>query len=164
MRVLDPHPATLPGRNDERHASPRADERDALEPLITLASALLDTDRLRIAARLVEGPANRMELAEITGLPQRDLLRQLGILQDFGLVRLERDTSRPDHYSRYELNVEAFRAARQAVGKHKGRKPRPTDARLMTHVRLDYPVEGAMKRIAAAGLPRFLAERLQWGE
>ena len=38
------------------------------------------------------------------------------------------------------------------------------EARLMSHVRLDYPVEGAMKRIAAAGLPRFLAERLQWGE
>ena len=117
---------------DTSPAGEAAAEDDALEPLITLASALLDTDRLRIAARLVEGPANRMELAQITGLPQRDLLRQLGILQDFGLVRLERDTSRPDHYSRYELSVEAFRAARQAVGKHKGRKPRPTDARLMT--------------------------------
>ncbi len=34
----------------------------------------------------------------------------------------------------------------------------------LTHVRLEYDIEGAMQRIVAAGLPRFLAERLQWGE
>lgn len=34
----------------------------------------------------------------------------------------------------------------------------------LTHVRLDYDIEGAMRRIETAGLPRFLAERLQWGE
>jgi diadenosine tetraphosphatase ApaH/serine/threonine PP2A family protein phosphatase len=34
----------------------------------------------------------------------------------------------------------------------------------LTHVRLDYDVDGAMRRILDAGLPRFLAERLQWGE
>jgi diadenosine tetraphosphatase ApaH/serine/threonine PP2A family protein phosphatase len=33
-----------------------------------------------------------------------------------------------------------------------------------THVRLEYDIEGAMKRIEQAGLPRFLAERLRWGE
>jgi len=32
------------------------------------------------------------------------------------------------------------------------------------HVRLEYDVETAMRRILDAGLPRFLAERLQWGE
>jgi diadenosine tetraphosphatase ApaH/serine/threonine PP2A family protein phosphatase len=36
--------------------------------------------------------------------------------------------------------------------------------RVMRHVRLDYDVAGAMKRILEAGLPRFLADRLQWGE
>jgi diadenosine tetraphosphatase ApaH/serine/threonine PP2A family protein phosphatase len=37
-------------------------------------------------------------------------------------------------------------------------------AGLLRHVRLEYDVPGAMRRIVAAGLPRFLAERLQWGE
>jgi diadenosine tetraphosphatase ApaH/serine/threonine PP2A family protein phosphatase len=32
------------------------------------------------------------------------------------------------------------------------------------HVRLDYDVAGAMRRIREAGLPAFLADRLQWGE
>jgi diadenosine tetraphosphatase ApaH/serine/threonine PP2A family protein phosphatase len=36
--------------------------------------------------------------------------------------------------------------------------------RVLRHVRLDYDVAGAMKRILDAGLPRFLADRLQWGE
>lgn len=36
--------------------------------------------------------------------------------------------------------------------------------RVMRHVRVDYDIPGAMKRIVDAGLPRFLAERLQWGE
>ena len=35
---------------------------------------------------------------------------------------------------------------------------------VLRHVRLEYDVDGAMKRIQEAGLPRFLAERLQWGE
>jgi diadenosine tetraphosphatase ApaH/serine/threonine PP2A family protein phosphatase len=36
--------------------------------------------------------------------------------------------------------------------------------RVLRHVRLEYDLAGAMKRIVDAGLPRFLAERLQWGE
>ncbi|MFI5371026.1 MAG: metallophosphoesterase family protein [Candidatus Eisenbacteria bacterium] len=36
--------------------------------------------------------------------------------------------------------------------------------RILRHVRLEYDIAGAMKRIGDAGLPRFLAERLQWGE
>lgn len=32
------------------------------------------------------------------------------------------------------------------------------------HVRLEYDVAGAMRRIREAGLPAFLADRLQWGE
>ncbi|HKP51984.1 MAG TPA: DUF2087 domain-containing protein [Chloroflexia bacterium] len=109
-----------------------ADE-NVVEPLVSLASAFMDVDRLKIAARLAEGPANRMQLAEATGLRHKDLLRQLGLLQYFGVVRLSEPAPRsPDHYSPYELADEAFRAARQAMGKYKGRKPRPTDARLMT--------------------------------
>jgi diadenosine tetraphosphatase ApaH/serine/threonine PP2A family protein phosphatase len=34
----------------------------------------------------------------------------------------------------------------------------------LRHVRLEYDVAGAMRRIVEAGLPAFLAERLQWGE
>ncbi len=37
-------------------------------------------------------------------------------------------------------------------------------ARTLRHVRLEYDVRGAMQRILDAGLPRFLAERLLWGE
>ena len=36
--------------------------------------------------------------------------------------------------------------------------------RVLRHIRLEYDVAGAMRRILGAGLPRFLAERLQWGE
>ena len=50
--------------NTETDATEIATEADPVEPLITLASALLDTDRLRIAAALVTRPVNRMELAE----------------------------------------------------------------------------------------------------
>jgi diadenosine tetraphosphatase ApaH/serine/threonine PP2A family protein phosphatase len=38
------------------------------------------------------------------------------------------------------------------------------DRNLLTHVRLDYDIPGAMRRIVDAGLPPFLAERLRWGE
>ncbi|HYM80552.1 MAG TPA: metallophosphoesterase family protein [Candidatus Limnocylindria bacterium] len=37
-------------------------------------------------------------------------------------------------------------------------------AKLVRHMRLEYDIAGAMKRIQDAGLPQFLAERLQWGE
>jgi hypothetical protein len=103
------------------------------EPLISLASALMDVDRLRIAGILAQGPANSMDLTAATGISHRELLRQLGLLQYFGVVRLVEPAPRnPDHYSLYELAEEAFRSARQAMGKLKGRKPRPTDARLLT--------------------------------
>ena len=38
------------------------------------------------------------------------------------------------------------------------------ERRCLTHVRLEYDVERAMRRILDAGLPRFLADRLRWGE
>src|SRR5262245_41383506 len=37
-------------------------------------------------------------------------------------------------------------------------------AGIIRNVRVAYDVEGAMRRIRTAGLPSFLAERLQWGE
>lgn len=37
-------------------------------------------------------------------------------------------------------------------------------AGLLEHVRVGYDVDSAARRIVAAGLPRFLADRLQWGE
>ena len=37
-------------------------------------------------------------------------------------------------------------------------------AGLLKHVRVEYDVQKAMQRIVEAGLPRFLADRLQWGE
>jgi len=38
------------------------------------------------------------------------------------------------------------------------------DAAVIRDVRLEFDVTGAMRRIVAAGLPGFLAERLKWGE
>jgi diadenosine tetraphosphatase ApaH/serine/threonine PP2A family protein phosphatase len=38
------------------------------------------------------------------------------------------------------------------------------EASTVRHVRLDYDIDKAMARILEAGLPRFLAERLRWGE
>jgi len=67
----------------------------------------------------------------------------------------------PGH--RYLVNV-------GAVGQPRDGDPRAAyalyddEARTIRHVRLEYDVARAMKRILDAGLPRFLAERLQWGE
>jgi diadenosine tetraphosphatase ApaH/serine/threonine PP2A family protein phosphatase len=64
---------------------------------------------------------------------------------------------------RYLVNV-------GAVGQPRDSDPRAAyvlyddEARTIRHVRLEYDIAGAMKRILDAGLPRFLAERLQWGE
>ena len=104
-------------------------EENVLEPLISLASALLDLERLKVAAVLANGPANRMEMAAATGLSHRDLLRLLDGLQSFGLVKLSEPAPRdPDAYTRYELDLQAFSAARRALGKYKGVRKRPSDA------------------------------------
>ncbi|HST03772.1 MAG TPA: DUF2087 domain-containing protein [Chloroflexia bacterium] len=109
------------------------DEADAIQPLIALATALLDTDRLRIAGVLASGPSNRMDLERATGIPHRELLRHLDSLQSFGIVKLQDPAPRdPDHYSLYELNAATFRAARQAMGKYKGVRKRPSDSRELT--------------------------------
>ncbi len=70
------------------------DDFDALQPLISLATALLDNDRLRIAGILAGGPANRIELAHATGLSHKELLRHLDSLQSFGLVKLQEPAPR----------------------------------------------------------------------
>ena len=120
------------GTVDESATEIQADE-NALEPLISLATALLDLDRLRVAAVLASGPANRMEMEKATGLSHRDLLRLLDSLQSFELVKLQDPAPRdPDAYSRYELNQQAFSAARKAMGKYKGVRKRPSDSREMT--------------------------------
>jgi ArsR family transcriptional regulator, arsenate/arsenite/antimonite-responsive transcriptional repressor len=135
-------------KTDNEPIGEPAVEDNTLEPLIALAGALLDTDRLRIAATLATRPASRMELAEATGLPHRELLRQLGVLQEFGLIKPQVPAySEPDAYTPYVLNEEAFRSARQAMGRYKGVKPRPSDAREMT-------LETFMPAGKLAALPR----------
>ena len=70
---------------------------------------------------------------------------------------------RVENGHRYLVNV-------GAVGQPRDGDPRAAYAlwddeeRTIRHIRLEYDVAGAMKRILDAGLPRFLAERLQWGE
>jgi diadenosine tetraphosphatase ApaH/serine/threonine PP2A family protein phosphatase len=67
----------------------------------------------------------------------------------------------PGH--RYLVNV-------GSVGQPRDGDPRAAyllwddEAATLRHVRLEYDIAAAMKRITDAGLPRFLAERLQWGE
>lgn len=105
-------------------------EANDLGPLIAMAGALLDLDRLRVVAALVAGPANRLQLHKATGIGQRDLLRHMDNLQQVGLIRLcEPASMHPD--SLYELNPKALSEARRALGKYKGVRPRPTDAREM---------------------------------
>jgi diadenosine tetraphosphatase ApaH/serine/threonine PP2A family protein phosphatase len=64
---------------------------------------------------------------------------------------------------RYLVNV-------PSVGQPRDGDPRAgyllfdAEAMRFEHVRLDYDIAAAMKRIKDAGLPPFLAERLQWGE
>ena len=117
----------------DESAPAQHDEENGLEPLISLASALLDLDKLRIAALLANGPANRMDMARSTGLSHRELLRLLDSLQSFGLVKLQEPAPRdPDAYSLYELNQQTFAAARKAMGKYKGVRKRPSDSRELT--------------------------------
>jgi ArsR family transcriptional regulator len=121
----------LDEKKDVAKEAPATD--NGVEALVNLASALFDIDRLRIAAALSNGPANRMELAEKVGLSHRELIRQLDLLQYFGLARPENPSAgQPDHYARYVLNEDGFRQARQAMAKYRGRKPRPTDKRELT--------------------------------
>jgi hypothetical protein len=124
----------VPDNEEKENSAPQADDNsDALQPLMALATALLDTDRLRIAGLLAGGPANPMQLEQATGISHRDLLRHLDSLQNFGIVKLQDPAPRdPDHYSPYELNAATFKAARQAMGKYKGVRKRPTDSRELT--------------------------------
>ena len=124
----------MPDNEGKENSTTQADDNsDALQPLMALATALLDTDRLRIAGLLASGPANPMQLEQATGISHRDLLRHLDSLQNFGIVKLQDPAPRdPDHYSPYELNAATFKAARQAMGKYKGVRKRPTDSRELT--------------------------------
>ena len=56
-------------------SAPSADLSTYLDPVLTLAGALLDPDRLGIMARLLHGPASRLELSAHTGLGERPHLR-----------------------------------------------------------------------------------------
>ena len=113
----------------DNKATEQPAEDDGLQPLIMVAGALLDLDRLKIAAALANGPANRMQLHEATSLTHRDLLRHIDNMQQAGLVKPVGDVGQPDVYTPYELDLKAFSDARKAMGKYKGVKPRPTGAR-----------------------------------
>jgi diadenosine tetraphosphatase ApaH/serine/threonine PP2A family protein phosphatase len=89
----------------------------------------------------------------------------------------------PGTFARYDGHVKYSRAADikleaghrylvnvGAVGQPRDSDPRAAyvlyddAAKTVQHIRLEYDIARAMKRILDAGLPRFLAERLQWGE
>ena len=79
-------------------------------------------------------------------------------------VRYTRDESvKGVRGRRYLVNV-------PSVGQPRDGDPRAgyllfdDEALTFQHVRLDYDIPAAMRRIRDAGLPAFLAERLQWGE
>jgi len=70
---------------------------------------------------------------------------------------------RIDSKHRYLVNV-------ASVGQPRDGDPRAgyllidDERKSLTHVRLEYDVDQAVRRILEAGLPRFLGERLRWGE
>ena len=77
-------------------------------------------------------------------------------------------------YTREE-RVEGVRGRRYLVNVPSVGQPRDGDPRAgyllyddealrFEHVRLEYDIPAAMRRIRDAGLPQFLADRLQWGE
>ena len=78
------------------------------------------------------------------------------------------------HYTR-DAVLQGQRGRRYLINVPSVGQPRDGDARAgyliydderltFEHVRLPYDIEAAMQRIRAAGLPSFLADRLQWGE
>ena len=52
-------------------------------------------------------------------------------MQQAGLVKPVGEVRQPDVYTPYELDLKVFSEARKAMGKYKGVRPRPTDAREM---------------------------------
>ena len=81
--------------------------------------------------------------------------------EDVRFRRVDQITIEPGH--RYLVTV-------GSVGQPRDGDPRAgyalydEKAGIIRQMRVTYDVEGAMRRIRAAGLPSFLAERLQWGE
>ena len=78
------------------------------------------------------------------------------------------------HYTRQRA-IELRPGARYLVNIGSVGQPRDGDPRAayalvdestgrLEHRRVEYDIERAASRILEAGLPRFLAERLQWGE
>ena len=78
------------------------------------------------------------------------------------------------HYTR-EPEIRLRSGHRYLVNVPSVGQPRDSDPRagyllvdeargLLRQIRVDYNVPGAMRRIREAGLPRFLSDRLQWGE
>lgn len=73
---------------------------------MSLTSLLLDLDRLAVAGALAARAMTTDELVEATGRRRRDVLTCIGDLRNAGLVVAGTD-------GRYELDVEALRAAAQ---------------------------------------------------
>ncbi len=128
MRTHESEKDTMLEVQTERPTNEQAED-SGLQPLITVAGALLDLDRIKIVAVLADGPANRMQLHEATGLSHRDLLRHIDNMQQAGIIKPVGDVRQPDAYTPYELDLKAFSDARKALGKYKGVKARPTDTR-----------------------------------
>jgi diadenosine tetraphosphatase ApaH/serine/threonine PP2A family protein phosphatase len=83
---------------------------------------------------------------------------------DGTLVRYTRDERVPLREGRrYLVNVPSVGQPRDG-DRRAGYLVYDDQQRLVEHVRLEYDIPAAMQRIRDAGLPPFLAERLQWGE
>ncbi|MAT07022.1 MAG: ArsR family transcriptional regulator [Acidimicrobiaceae bacterium] len=77
----------------------------------SIATLLLDPDRLAVAGALAVRPMTTDELAAVTGRSDRDVLVCLGELRHAGLVRQDESPGDANGETRYVLDTEALRAA-----------------------------------------------------
>src|SRR5579875_458625 len=86
-------------------------EREKHEAAMTLAQALADADRLRVAAALIEGASTLDELSSRLGLRVPDISRQLNRLEAAGLLI----TSGNARARRYQFDLDRLQSLRRTA-------------------------------------------------
>lgn len=97
--------------SDQDQRSEDEEERPRREAAMTLAQALADADRLRVAAALIEGCSTVDELANRLGLRAPDISRQLNRLEAAGMLI----TGGDPRARRYQFDLDRLQALRRTA-------------------------------------------------
>lgn len=97
-------------------------EPDDVDELRRFFAVLSDESRLRVAAAIIDAPRTVRELATDLSMKEATVSRNVSMLAELGLVRVDTDDGTP----RYRLDVEALRSRRRALLARE-RRPSPAD-------------------------------------